>query len=136
MDEETDGAAPARTSWTFLTNHARVLATIAQDPGIRVRDIASRCLLTERAVQKIIADLESEGYLTHTRSGRGNSYEIPQGTPLRHPADAGPTVADLLAILTLRPVESPPAQSQSRHDLRVAGEGPHPQRPGAAGVTA
>lgn len=112
MDEETDGAAPARTGWTFLTNHARVLAMIARDPAIRVRDIASRCLLTERAVQKIIADLEAEGYLAHTRSGRGNRYEIPQGTPLRHPADAGPTVADLLAILTLGRDRSRPAQTR------------------------
>ncbi|MET9218327.1 helix-turn-helix transcriptional regulator [Streptomyces sp. NPDC088197] len=89
------------TGWTFLTNHARVLAVIARDPGSRVRDIAARCLLTERAVQKIIADLESEGYLTHTRVGRSNLYEIPAGTVLRHPADMGPTVADLLSILTV-----------------------------------
>lgn len=97
-----DESAPVRRGWTFLTNHARVLATIDRDPGVRVRDIAARCLLTERSVQKIIADLEADGYLTHTRHGRSNRYEIPAGTVLRHPADAGPTVADLLAILSTR----------------------------------
>jgi hypothetical protein len=97
-----DDAAPARPAWTFLTNHARVLAAIARNPGVRVRDIAASCLLTERAVQKIIADLEADGYLTHTRNGRTNRYEIPGGTALRHPADAGPTVADLLAILAVQ----------------------------------
>ena len=96
-----DDALHPRTGWTFLTNHARVLAAIARDPGVRVRDIAARCLLTERAVQKIIADLETDGYLMHTRSGRSNRYEIPDGTVLRHPADAGPTVADLLALLAV-----------------------------------
>jgi hypothetical protein len=85
--------------WTFLTNHARVLATIADDHGTRIRDIAARCRLTERAVQKIIADLEQDGYLTHTREGRSNSYQIEPGTILRHPADAGLSVAGLLAVL-------------------------------------
>lgn len=93
-----DDAARPRTGWTFLTNHARVLAAIARNPSIRVRDIAGRCLLTERAVQKIIADLESDGYLSHTRAGRTNVYAIPTDTSLRHPADAGPTVAALLSL--------------------------------------
>ncbi|WP_030230999.1 helix-turn-helix transcriptional regulator [Streptomyces sp. NRRL S-350] len=91
---------PATTrQWTFLTNHARVLVQIARDPGIRVRDIAARCLLTERAVQRIIADLEAEGYLTHERQGRANHYSVIAGKQLRHPADAGPTIAELLAAL-------------------------------------
>jgi len=95
-----DAAAGPPTQWTFLTNHARVLVQIARNPGARVRDIAAICRLTERAVQRIIADLEHDGYLTHTRSGRGNHYQLTPGTTLRHPADAGPTVAELLALLT------------------------------------
>lgn len=86
--------------WTFLTNHARVLAAIARDPGTRVRDIATRCLLTERAVQRIIADLEAGGYLAHTRRGRSNHYQVTADSQLRHPADTGSTVADLLALLS------------------------------------
>ncbi|MEV0470990.1 helix-turn-helix transcriptional regulator [Streptomyces prunicolor] len=85
--------------WTFLTSHARVLATIAEDHRIRIRDIAARCRLTERAVQKIISDLEEDGYLTHTREGRTNAYRIQPGTILRHPAEAGMTVEALLSAL-------------------------------------
>jgi DNA-binding MarR family transcriptional regulator len=109
--------SPPRLGWTFLTNHARVLAAIARDPGIRVRDIASRCLLTERAVQKIIADLEDAGYLTHTRNGRHNHYTVKDRAPLRHPADQGPMVADLLALLDIQQrtdsQPDPPAQTSS-----------------------
>ncbi|MEU9044312.1 MULTISPECIES: helix-turn-helix domain-containing protein [unclassified Kitasatospora] len=85
--------------WTFLTNHARVLVQIARDPGMRVRDIATRCLLTERAVQRIIVDLEQAGYLTHERRGRTNHYSVIDSKQLRHPADAGPTIAELLSTL-------------------------------------
>jgi hypothetical protein len=93
------GIPEGHSGWTFLTNHARVLASIADDQGTRIRDIAARCRLTERAVQKIISDLEQNGYLTHTRQGRSNRYRIEEGTILRHPADAGLTVAGLLAAL-------------------------------------
>ncbi|BFV61041.1 hypothetical protein KCMC57_up61450 [Kitasatospora sp. CMC57] len=91
--------AETMRQWTFLTNHARVLVQIARDPGIRVRDIATRCLLTERAVQRIIVDLEEAGYLSHRREGRTNHYSVSDGMPLRHPADNGPTLAELLAVL-------------------------------------
>ncbi|MFH9424277.1 MarR family transcriptional regulator [Streptomyces sp. NPDC017529] len=87
------------TGWTFVTNHARVLAAIADDHHARIRDIAARCRLTERAVQKIIADLEGDGYLSHIREGRANTYRIEAGKILRHPAEAGLTVASLLSLL-------------------------------------
>ncbi|GGX71028.1 hypothetical protein GCM10010510_14220 [Streptomyces anandii JCM 4720] len=87
------------TGWTFVTNHARVLAAIADNNNARIRDIAAHCRLTERAVQKIIADLERDGYLSHTREGRGNIYRIDPSKVLRHPAEAGLTVASLLSLL-------------------------------------
>ncbi|OEU90138.1 ArsR family transcriptional regulator [Streptomyces abyssalis] len=87
------------TGWTFLTNHARVLAAIADNHSARIRDIAAHCRLTERSVQKIIVDLEQEGYLSHTREGRANTYQIAPGKVLRHPAEAGLTVASLLSWL-------------------------------------
>ncbi|MFJ3230828.1 helix-turn-helix transcriptional regulator [Streptomyces sp. NPDC086787] len=94
------GEAPEpHTGWTFLTSHARVLAAIAGKHRPRVRDIAAHCLLTERAVQKIISDLEDDGYLTHEREGRSNVYRIQPGTILRHPAEADLTVAALLSLL-------------------------------------
>ncbi|MFK8850124.1 helix-turn-helix transcriptional regulator [Streptomyces sp. Ac-502] len=89
------------TGWTFLTSHARVLAAIADNHQARIRDIAAHCRLTERAVQKIIADLEGDGYLSHTREGRTNTYQLEPGKVLRHPAEAdlGLTVASLLSLL-------------------------------------
>ncbi|MEU6356179.1 winged helix-turn-helix domain-containing protein [Streptomyces sp. NPDC047072] len=94
-----DRAPEPHAGWTFLTNHSRVLAAIAEDRTTRVRDIAARCRLTERAVQKIIADLEDGGYLTHVKEGRSNVYRIAADTVLRHPADAPATVAELLSVL-------------------------------------
>ncbi|MER8184942.1 helix-turn-helix domain-containing protein [Kitasatospora sp. NPDC094015] len=90
---------PARTNWTFVTNHARVLAAIARDPGVRLRDVAQEAQLTERAVQAIVTDLEQAGYLARTRTGRRNHYEIATGTWLRHPAEAGLSVSALLDLL-------------------------------------
>jgi DNA-binding MarR family transcriptional regulator len=56
--------------WTFLTNHAHVLVCIAGDPNARVRDIAARVGITERAVARILFDLEDAGYIVRTRDGR------------------------------------------------------------------
>ncbi|MFJ9038874.1 ArsR family transcriptional regulator [Streptomyces sp. NPDC102406] len=95
------GVPESHVGWTFITNHARVLAAIADDQNARIRDIAAHCRLTERAVQKIISDLEGSGFLSHRREGRGNTYRIAPGKTLRHPAEAeaGLTVASLLALL-------------------------------------
>ncbi|GGI94389.1 MarR family transcriptional regulator [Streptomyces brasiliensis] len=93
------GVPEPHIGWTFLTNHARVLAAIADDHTARIRDIAAYCRLTERAVQKIISDLEHDGYLSHSREGRSNTYRIESNRILRHPAEAGLTVASLLSWL-------------------------------------
>ncbi|MFI2644476.1 helix-turn-helix transcriptional regulator [Streptomyces sp. NPDC018610] len=93
------GVPEPHTGWTFITNHARVLAAIADNPNVRIREIAARCRLTERAVQRIISDLESDGYLSHTRDGRTNTYRIHPGKVLRHPAEAGLSVGALLSLL-------------------------------------
>ncbi|MFE9017837.1 helix-turn-helix transcriptional regulator [Streptomyces sp. NPDC007808] len=107
-----DGVPEPHTGWTFLTNHARVLASIADNPNVRIRSIAAHCRLTERAVQKIIADLERDGYLSHTREGRTNTYRIDPGKVLRHPAEAGLKVAELLSLLVQAEADrnTPPQQ--------------------------
>ncbi len=89
----------SHTGWTFITSHARVLATVADNPNARIRDIAAHCRLTERAVSRIISDLERDGYLSHTRNGRTNTYRIEPDKVLRHPAEAGLPVASLLSLL-------------------------------------
>jgi DNA-binding MarR family transcriptional regulator len=109
-----DGVPDTHTGWTFLTNHARVLATIADNHNARIRDIAARCRLTERAVQKIISDLERDGYLSHTREGRSNTYRIDPSKVLRHPAEAGLTVASLLSLLVLDEANRATASEQAK----------------------
>ncbi|MGA5470478.1 MarR family transcriptional regulator [Streptomyces arboris] len=89
----------SHTGWTFITSHARVLAAIADNPNIRIREIAAHCRLTERAVSRVISDLEQDGYLSHTREGRTNSYRVDPDKVLRHPAEAGLPVASLLSLL-------------------------------------
>ena len=101
----TKKEAPARPevgrapTWTFLTNHAHVLISLAEDPTLRIRDLAMRVGITERAVQRIIADLENAGYLTHERDGRRNLYRVRANRPLRHPVEAHQTLAALLEAL-------------------------------------
>jgi DNA-binding MarR family transcriptional regulator len=85
--------------WTFLTNHAHVLLCLAMDPEARMRDVAKRVGVTERAVQKIVADLEEGGYLTRSRDGRRNRYRIHAHLPLRHPLERHQNVDSLLALV-------------------------------------
>ena len=92
-------AGPAKSEsggWTFLSNHAHVLLLLAMQPDLRVRDIALGVGITERAVQKILTELEEGGVVTRTRDGRRNRYEIHAERPLRHPVEAHRTVGDLI----------------------------------------
>lgn len=86
--------------WTFLTNHAHVLLCIARDPDIRQRDIAVSVGITERAAQKIVADLEAAGYVVRERVGRRNRYEVDADLPLRHAMDARHSVSELLGLFS------------------------------------
>ncbi|MBW2713989.1 MAG: winged helix-turn-helix transcriptional regulator [Deltaproteobacteria bacterium] len=86
------------TEWTFLTNHAHVLVCIAQEPEMRIRDIASRVGITERAVQRIIAVLEEESYIQKIRNGRRNLYRVQRNLPLRHPIEQHRDVSELLGL--------------------------------------
>ncbi len=87
------------TPWTFLTNHSHVLLCLTEAPELRLRDVAERVGITERAVFRIIADLEDAGVITRHREGRRNQYEVHRQTPLRHPIEAHRTVGDLLGLL-------------------------------------
>ena len=85
--------------WTFLTNHAHVLLSIARDPAIRLRDLAIAVGITERAAHRIVVDLEEGGYISRERAGRRNHYELHQHVPLRHPVERHRTAAALIALL-------------------------------------
>jgi len=88
-------------TWTFLSNHAHVLLCVAQDPDARVRDMAVEVGITERAVLRILGDLEACGVLTRHRVGRRNRYELRRDVPLRHPLESHRTVGDLIQVLQM-----------------------------------
>ena len=88
-------------SWRFVTNHTQVLLCIARDPDVRLRDVAEMVGITERAVQRIVADLVEAGFLQRERVGRRSRYVIDRGVEMRHPAQAGHDIGELLALLAL-----------------------------------
>jgi DNA-binding transcriptional ArsR family regulator len=94
---QSEERAPA--GWDFLTNHAHVLMCIARDPGVRLRDIAAAVGVTERAAQRILAELVREGYVLRERQGRRNHYQVVPDLPLRHPLVEEREVGDLLEVL-------------------------------------
>ena len=94
MDERT---APG---WTFLTNHAQVLVCIADDPGVRLREIGERVGITERAAHRIVVELAAAGYITRQRNGRRNQYTINAHLPVRDAIAREQNVGQLLEILT------------------------------------
>ncbi len=86
--------------WTFLTNHAHVLIVLHTEPQLVLREVAGRVGITERAVQRIVQDLEEGGYLRRERVGRKNRYEVSIDRPLRHPIEAHRDIGDLLKLIT------------------------------------
>ena len=86
-------------SWTFLTNHAHVLICLSRDADMRLRDLAQAVGITERAVHRIITNLEEEGYLTISKEGRRNHYIVHLHHPMRHPVEAGASLDDLVRFL-------------------------------------
>ena len=86
-------------AWSFLTNHAQVLIRLAEDPDIRLRDLADAVGITERAAHRIVTDLAVAGYVTRTRTGRRNRYSVRYDLPLPDPLARGQKVGDLLTVL-------------------------------------
>jgi DNA-binding IclR family transcriptional regulator len=115
MTSTTGGNGDA-SRWTFLTNHAHVLVTLHHDPDLRQRDIAALVGITEGAVQRILHELEADGYLEVRRIGRRNHYEIHPELGLRHPLEAGHAVGELLGQLT-PPTATPVADRHRREPV-------------------
>ena len=87
-------------TWTFLTNHAQVLLCLAETPDIRLRDVAERVGITERATQRILAELVDAGYVTSERIGRRNRYTVDRQHAMRHSAQFGYEIGALLRALS------------------------------------
>src|SRR5579862_3322325 len=98
------------TEWSFLTNHARALLFIAQDPDARLRDLAAALDVTERTAYGIVVDLTEAGYVVKEKDGRRNRYHIQHHQPLRDSMSRERTIGELL-------------------DLLVGGKRPRPAKP-------
>src|SRR5687767_15909454 len=98
-------------TWSFLTNHARVLVCIAHDPGVRLRDIANTLDITERSAYSIVTDLTESGYVVKLKDGRRNRYRIQAHLPLREAITQERTIGEVLDVL----VESETRQRRRAH---------------------
>ena len=110
MKESVNSANGSNVSdgWTFMTNHTHVLLCLYHNPDRRLRDVAQMVGITERMVQKVVADLAETGYLQITKEGRCNHYEVNCQLKLRHSLEMHHTVGELLELL--RPIENPPVK--------------------------
>ena len=97
--------SPPEGKWTFVTSHLIVLLCLAEDPTIRMADVAERAGITHRAVQGIVADLVNAGYVNRTRVGRRNQYQINPELPLRHLEIQHHRLGELLSALSPRSPE-------------------------------
>ena len=89
----------AAHGWTFLTNHGHVLVCLAATPDARLRDVAERVGITERAVQQIVRELEQSGYVVKQRVGRRNNYTVVRAGRFRHPLESGTSVGEFIDLV-------------------------------------
>ncbi|MBX3423967.1 MAG: MarR family transcriptional regulator [Pirellulaceae bacterium] len=96
---ESPASVETASRWTFLTNHAHVLIALSANPDLVLRQVALRVGITERGVQRIVQDLEDEGFIRREKVGRKNHYQVLREQPLRHPIEAHRTIGDLLKLI-------------------------------------
>jgi DNA-binding transcriptional ArsR family regulator len=97
------GGGGEAAGWTFLSNHTHVLVCLARNPDQVLREVAQQVGITERAVQRIVAELEAGGVVRRERQGRRNRYQLNLDAPLRHPLERHCTVGELLRSVTAAP---------------------------------
>lgn len=90
------------SKWTLFSNHGHVLVVLSRDPDARLRDVAQIVGITERAVQKIVRDLQDGGLVSVTKQGRRNRYRLHPNQPLRHSLEAHCTTGELLEMVNRR----------------------------------
>ena len=95
----SDASEKKSSNWTFLTNHSHVLLCLAKDSSMRIRDLALEVGITERAVQRIIAELLEEGYIDKEKEGRRNIYKICENRPLKHKIEWHKNTSDLIKLI-------------------------------------
>lgn len=105
---------PELRGWGFVTSHARVLLAVAQEPELRVGEIAEAAGITERSAYRVLADLVRAGFVRRTRVGRCNHYELERDLPLGDPAVGKHTLRDLLTLLGAQPQDGFPGEEHPR----------------------
>jgi DNA-binding MarR family transcriptional regulator len=91
--------AKHESNWTFLSNHSHVLIALSKNPGMVLREVALLVGITERAVQKIISDLERDEFISKKKIGRQNIYKISQDKKLRHHLESHKSIGDLIQLI-------------------------------------
>ena len=89
------------SEWTFFSNYGHVLVFLAQNTKARLRDVADAIGITERAVQKIVHDLQAADFISITKQGRRNRYKINRRKHLRHRVVSCATIVQLLNTFIL-----------------------------------
>jgi hypothetical protein len=110
--------------WSFLTNHARALVCIADDPGVRLRDIAAALDITERTAFGIVSDLTAAGYVVKDKDGRRNRYRIQNHLPLPEAVGRERTIGEVLGLL----IDTRAPESAQLPDGNAASDGRAPTR--------
>jgi MarR family len=105
--------------WSFLTHHARVLLSIAQDPGIRLREIGESVGITERAAHRIVSELAASGYISRSREGRRSHYTIQSNMPLPDSLARQRRVGQLLDILATEPLSGSTSTRSGAKSVRA-----------------
>ena len=92
-------AAEKESNWTLLTNHSHVLLCLAKDPYMRIRDLSAAVGITERAVQRILAELAEGDFIDKIKDGRRNIYKLKTNKALKHPVESHKQVKDLINLI-------------------------------------
>ena len=99
MKKKTTPEAPKTPNWTFLTNHTHVLICLARNPEIVLKEVAAMVGITERAVQRIVSELEDGGCIEREKDGRRNRYKLTLTTSLRHPVESNCHLKSLVDLI-------------------------------------
>ena len=102
--------------WSFLTNHARVLICIANDPSARLRDIAAATGMTERTAYGVVVDLTEAGYIIKEKDGRRNRYRVQPNHAVHEPTAPGQTLGELIDQLVGPPADATPSDTDEGDD--------------------
>ena len=104
--------------WTLFSNYGHVLVCLARDNESRLRDVATDVGITERAVQKIVRELQDEGYITVRKHGRRNRYRINTRKGLRHSLESHCSVGKLLGVVKkpLKPAEKAALEDEAEEE--------------------